>query len=142
MIDELRKLLETYPLYFYMVRGNGNHTDGFKLSIQGNTIEDVIYLAEHITPFLAESGISFKLGTKKLIDYTGDHPQQKHKLLTIYAPNEVPIREFAETIYQLMEDYTGGDSVKQPDSYTHYKNAIYYRNDRNENGEYIKANKK
>lgn len=140
MVDELRKLLESYPMYFYNVRGTANHKDGFKLSIQGNTLDDVIYLAEHITPFLTKAGITFKLATKKLIDHK--HPVQSHKLLTIYAPNDVPIRDFAEEIYKLMEDYTGGESVKQPESYTHYKNAIYYRNDRDENGEYIRANSK
>lgn len=84
------------------------------------------------------SKCSFKFGTNRLIN--SGHPQQSKKLLTIYIPNDVDVESFAELVYLNIIDYTGGDKVKQPDSYTHYKNAIYFRNDRDENGEYISAN--
>lgn len=138
MEEITRDLLEKFPMYFYMVRGGQNHKDGFKLSIQGNTLDDSMYLVEHVVPFLVKAGITFKLATKRLIDYK--HDQQSHKLLTIYSPNHIPITEMAEMVYKLMDDYKGGDNVKQPESYTHFKNAIYYRNDRDENGNYITAN--
>ena len=79
------------------------------------------------------------MATKRLIEH--NNPIQSKKLLTIYAPNHVPIIDLAEEVYKLMKDYTGGEIVKQPESYTHYKNAIYYRNDRDEYGQYIRANK-
>jgi hypothetical protein len=43
-------------------------------------------------------------------------------------PNDVDVESFAELVYLKIIDYT------------HYKNAIYFRNDRDENGEYISAN--
>ena len=136
---DLKETLETYPRYFLQIYGTEKYDNGFKLSIQGTTLYDSEYLIDNVVPFLLENEITFKLATKRLIEH--DNPIQSKKLLTIYAPNHVPITEFAEIVYKLMKDYTGGETVKQPESYAHYNNAIYYRNDRDENGQYIRANK-
>lgn len=133
-----REVLETDIRYFINHYGDANYDDGWKLSIQGETLDDCEYLYNHLIGFLMISKCSFKFGTKRLINC--GHPQQQHKLLTIYIPNGVNAESFAELVYLHISDYSGGNNVKIPDSYTHYKNAIYYRNDRDENGEYITAN--
>ncbi|MDC7249161.1 MAG: hypothetical protein PQJ49_04505 [Sphaerochaetaceae bacterium] len=137
-VEELREHLNTSNGYFIQFFGQADITDGFKLSIQGNTIDDACYLYENLLPLLVATKASFKVGTQRLINC--DHEQQKHKLMTIYLPNKVEVRSFAELVYLNIKDYQGGDDVKQPESYNHYANAIYYRNDRNEDGTYIPAN--
>tara|TARA_R110000796_G_scaffold248124_2_gene374570 strand:- start:17723 stop:18148 length:426 start_codon:yes stop_codon:yes gene_type:complete len=135
---EFRETLERDVRAFVQYNGDASVTDGWKLSIQGKTLEDSEFLYENLIGFLMITKCKFKFGTKRLINC--GHPQQQHKLLTIYIPNGVEAKSFAELVYLHISDYTGGDDIKAPESYTHYKNAIYYRNDRDENGEYITAN--
>ena len=47
--------------------------------------------------------------------------------------------EVAEAIYTLIKDYKGWHNIKTPTSYKHYAGAVFYRNDRNEYGDYIPA---
>jgi hypothetical protein len=138
MTDLFIESLATSFNYFIIYRGTAPVSNGFKLSIQGESLEDSAFLYERLIGFLEGSKCSFKFGTNRLIN--SGHPQQSKKLLTIYMPNDVDVESLAELVYLKIIDYTGGDKVKQPDSYTHYKNAIYFRNDRDENGEYISAN--
>jgi len=135
---DFKKTLESDIRYFIQHDGDTDISDGWKLSIQGKTLDDGEWLYNHLIGFLMISKCWFKFGTKRLINC--GHPQQKHKLLTIYIPNGVDPKSFAELVHIQIEGYTGGNDVKAPDSYTHYKNAIYYRNDRDENGDYITAN--
>lgn len=137
-IEDIRGLLTDYPHYFVIHHGEAEYSDGWKLSIQGETLADAEFLYQNLIGFLMISKCSFKFGTQKLINC--GHPQQSKKLLTIYIPNGVDVKSFAELVYLHIPDYTGGDKVPIPDSYTHYKNAIYYRNDRDEGGNYISAN--
>lgn len=137
-IEDIIGLLTDYPFYFIMQRGDAEISDGWKLSIQGKTLDDAKFLYDNLIKFLMISKCSFKFGTKRLINC--GHPQQSRKLLTIYIPNGVDVKSFAELVYLHIPDYTGGDKVPPPDSYAHYKNAIYYRNDRDEDGNYIPAN--
>lgn len=134
----MQSILETSPRYFEQYNGYADVTNGWKLSIQGKTIEDALFLYNRLLPLLKASQASYKLGTAKLIN--GNHPQQKHKLLTVYIPNGVDAKSFAELCYLNINDYKGGQDIKQPDSYEHYAGAIYFRNDRNEDGQYIPAN--
>lgn len=135
--DFIEVLNKSYR-YFEQHHGDAEYTDGFKLSIQGNTLEDSRFLYDKLIAFLLATKCSFKFGTKRLIDHK--HKEQSHKLLTIYIPNGVDVKSFAELVHLHIEDYTGGDDVPNPSSYEHYKNAIYYRNDRDSNGNYITAN--
>ena len=137
-IEDIIGLLTDYPFYFIMQHGDAEISDGWKLSIQGKTLDDAKFLYDNLIKFLMISKCSFKFGTKRLINC--GHSQQSRKLLTIYIPNGVDVKSFAELVYLHIPDYSGGDDVPKPDSYTHYKNAIYYRNDRDENGDYIPAN--
>tara|TARA_R110000851_G_scaffold295152_6_gene450010 strand:+ start:182 stop:601 length:420 start_codon:yes stop_codon:yes gene_type:complete len=133
-IDSLRESFR----YFIQHNGSAYHSDGFKLSIQGNSLTDAKYLYDKLIDFLLISKCSFKFGTSKLISC--DNVQQSKKLLTIYIPNGVEVKSFAELIYLHIKDYEGGNDITKPDSYEHYKNAIYFRNDRDEDGTYISAN--
>jgi hypothetical protein len=138
-----RKTLEESWQYFVQYNGEASTSEGWKLSIQGKTLNDSMYLYNNLINFLMVTKCHYKFGTKRLInyDFTDEKKrQQANKLLTIYIPNGVDPKSFAELVYLHIEDYTGGNDVVTPDTYTHYKNAIYYRNDRNENGEYISAN--
>ena len=135
---KLKDLLFTSYKAFEQFNGEANVTDGWKLSIQGNTIDDAIYLYENLVALLWASKASFKFATQLLIDKK--HPQQSHKILTVYIPNGVDAKSFAELVYLNIPNYKGGQDIKCPLSYEHYANAIYFRNDRNETGEYIPAN--
>ena len=130
----LKETLRNFVRHF----GDADYSDGWKLSIQGKTLDDANFLYENLIGFLMISKCSFKFGTNKLINC--GHPQQSKKLLTIYIPNGVDVKSFAELVYLHIDDYEGGNNIPTPDNYMHYKNAIYYRNDRREDGEYIPAN--
>lgn len=137
-IEDIRSVLTENLGYFVTHYGDAEISDGWKLSIQGETLDDAEFLYQNLIGFLMISKCSFKFGTNKLINC--GHTQQSKKLLTIYIPNGVDVKSFAELVYLHIPDYMGGYNVPAPESYTHYKNAIYYRNDRDENGEYIPAN--
>ena len=137
-VTEFRNTLRDYPRHFIQHNGDAENTDGFKLSIQGETLDDSIELYKSLIDLLKVTKCTYKFGTKKLIEC--GHPQQSKKLLTIYIPNGVDAKSFAELVHLHIEDYTGGDNVNKPDSYQRYKNAIYFRNDRDEDGHYITAN--
>lgn len=139
--EDFDYLFENSYKYFYQVYGAEPHSDGWKLSIQGNTKEDVKYLVDHISPYLEDIvGCTYKIATGNLIDYQGKNVQQKHKLMTIYIPNNRDVQEFAEAVDSLIPNYIGGHTVEHPTSYNQYNKNIYYRNDRDENGMYIRAN--
>lgn len=137
---ELKNVLSTYPLYFLQVHGNTEHYDGWKLSIQGKTLDDVVFLAEKLQKLLDYTDATYKYGTQKLIDYK--HPQQSTKLLTIYIPNSMNVNEYAKLVETELRGYTGAEGIETPQSYTPFSKelGIYYRNDRTECGEYIPAN--
>lgn len=136
--EKLITLLEKSNLAFEQFNGEANVTDGWKLSIQGKTIKDAAFLYENLIALLWASKASFKFATQLLIDKK--HPQQSYKILKVYIPNGVDVKSFAELVYLNIKDYKGGQDIKTPLSYEHYANAIFFRNDRNESGEYIPAN--
>lgn len=138
---EFRKNLENTMLMFIQYDSElppEALSDGWKLSIQGKTLDDSMELYEKLIGLLMITKCWFKFGTKRFIEY-GDSLQH-NKLLTIYLPNGVDPRSFAELVYLHIEDYKGHEGLGQPNSYEHYKGPIYYRNDRDENGNYISAN--
>jgi hypothetical protein len=136
--EHLQQILSTSNKFFEQWNGQADVTDGWKISIQGKTVEHAVYLFKALDALLIGSRCSFKLGTQKLINQK--HPQQCHKLMTIYIPNGVDVKSFAELVYINLKGYKGGEDIKCPTSYEHYANAIYFRNDRDETGQYIPAN--
>ena len=138
---KLKNLLEESQNYFEQLTDfTGNHNDGWKLSIQGKTVEDVIYLIEKLGSLLYVNGAAFKVATKKLID--SDVPEQRFKAMTVYIPNGVDAKSFARLVQNKIEDYKGHEGVDAPTSYTHFEGGVYYRNDRTEDGNYIPAHDK
>lgn len=113
-------------------------TNGWKLSLQGKSVEDSLELYNLVGQYLIDNAISFKVGTRKRIEHT--HPEQSKKVMTIYCPNDMDIKDLAEHIYSLTMDYKGWYDIKCPTSYKHYAGCVYYRNDRDEYGTYLKAN--
>lgn len=80
--EEFKETLKSYPSYFLQINGVASFYQGWKLSIQGKTLDDAMYLYKSLIELLMVTKSSFKFGTQKLIDYK--HPQQSTKLLTIY----------------------------------------------------------
>lgn len=138
-VEDFKELIQISPSYFEQINGDATVHQGWKLSIQGKTLEDILYLFENLINFLVISKCSFKFATKKLL--TCEREEQRTKLLTVYIPDNVDAKSFAELVYLHIEDYAGGEGVIPKKGYEHYKNAIYYRNDRDENGEYIYPDK-
>ena len=56
--EEFRKILETSHQYFIMHNGDAHVDNGWKLSIQGKTIDDAMYLYENLVSFLLISKAS------------------------------------------------------------------------------------
>ncbi len=134
--EQLIEVLSKSNLYFIQIEGEANWRDGWKLSLQGHTLEDTKFLLERLLPLLGVSKASFKFATQKLIDLKSE---QSTKLLTIYIPNGVTPESFAELVRLHISDYKGADDILEKRSYTKYAPGIFYRNDRDENGTYIDA---
>jgi len=134
---KLQNTLTYSQCYFENYNGSADVSDGWKLSIQGKSVQDAMYLYDNLKGLLYHSKCSFKIGIQKLIDKK--HPQQSTKLLTVYIPNGVDVKSFAELVYLNIIDYKGGQDIKTHNSYEHYANAIYFRNDRTEIGNYVPA---
>lgn len=128
--------LESAHQYFLGHYSDEDFSEGWKLSIQGKTVQDVMYLYDTLKGLLYETNVSFKMATKKLIDLNNE---QSTKLMTIYIPNGIDVKMFAELIHRKIKDYKGWEGITHKESYEHYKGGIFFRNDRDANGEYIPA---
>lgn len=137
---EFRKALVNSWKFFIQYNGEATCDDGWKLSIQGKNLDDAVFLYERLSPLLLVTKASFKFGTEKL--FLSYNEEQKTKALTVYIPDGVTPESFAELVYLHIKDYKGGEGIESKESYTHYKNAIFFRNDRDVNGEYIPAKQK
>lgn len=135
-VEDLVDALKIHENYYMEVSGIADFTDGWKLSIQGHTLEDSKYLFERLFSLLFATGAYFKLASQKLIDLKNE---QSTKLLTIYIPNNVDPKSFAELVRLNIIDYKGANDILEKRSYTKYANGIFYRNDRNSEGQYIPA---
>jgi hypothetical protein len=135
-MNTLIMLLKTSENYFEQIKGDADWRDGWKLSIQGKTLEDSRYLLKELVGLLVATKASFKFATQKLIDLDSE---QSTKLLTIYVPNNVEIKSYAELVRLNILDYEGANGIENKKSYEKYSNGIFYRNDRNKNGKYIPA---
>ena len=137
---DLLKALKSHTGYFIQIQGDSTMYKGWKLSIQGKTLEDSKFLFDNLIGLLLSTKANFKFATQKLIDLK--HAQQSTKLLTVYVPDDVDPESYAELVKLNLSSYEGADGIKTPESYTPYSAqlGIYFRNDRNEDGEYIPAN--
>lgn len=113
-MHKLHNTLTTSNGYFEYSQGTADVSEGWKLSIQGKTVQDATFLYESLRGLLSSTKCSFKIGTQKLIDKK--HPQQSTKLLTIYVPNGVDVKSFCELVYLNIMDYKGGQDIKIPES--------------------------
>lgn len=134
--ENLELLLKICPEYFISLPGDSKFSDGWKISIQGRTTTHVIELVNRLIPLIYSTKANYKIGTQRLIDLGKDH-EQSTKLLTIYVPNGVSPESYAELVRLNLDGYTGGSDIGDKKSYTKYADAIYFRNDRDEQGEYI-----
>jgi hypothetical protein len=135
-----RRLIETsvYDVNFHSVLSTDN---GDKISIQGKTVEDSLFLYKNLHEYLYAGDIPFKLATVNRYALLNRNKEQSHKAMTIYIPNGYDLNGVCEDIYSRIIDYKGWYDIKTPTSYVHYAGGLYTRNDRNENGGYIPANK-
>jgi hypothetical protein len=129
--------LKTSPDAFIQANGEANWRDGWKVSIQGRTLEDSRFLFDRLIDFMVNTKASFKFGTQKLIE--ANHPEQSTKLLTIYLPNGVDPKSYCELVRLNLIGYEGAKDIPEKRSYTKYSEGIFYRNDRTSEGAYIPA---
>ncbi len=139
LVEEQYVNLDSSSVYFkHFNDGMRKVSNGWKLSIKGKTLEDAYEIYDRLHDFLDRNNIYYKMATTKLIN--SSNKEQKYKLMTIYVPDDIDHLDLAETIYsRFIMDYKGWYDIKMPRSYEHYAGAIYFRNDRNERGEYIPA---
>ncbi len=134
--QEFIDLLTNTTGAFVQVEGSTDWSDGWKISVQGHTVEDAVELVERLGNLLSGTKVYFKVGTQRLIDAKSE---QSTKLLTIYLPKNVDTRSYCELVRINLEGYKGADDIEEKRSYTKYAPGIFYRNDRDVNGEYIPA---
>jgi hypothetical protein len=132
------------------------HYNGMKLSIQGKSVQDIIDAYSALFEYLDREQIAHKVATSKRINSASG--PQKHKIITIYIPDEavglniygdqVPTkpegwRAIAEEVSTRLHraGYTGWHGVRTPPKYEHYSNAVFFRNDRDDKGSYVPADK-
>lgn len=147
-IEEYLDSTRIYDIHFYtpaMAEGSSN---GWKISIQGKTKEDSLFLWDRLHNLLESENIPYKIGTAKRLSLINSddnrHKQQGHKIMTIYIPNifsqtPIDVYNFAEIIYSKIKDYKGWYDVPTPTNYEHYAGGIFIRNDRDSAGNYVSA---
>ena len=116
--------------------------NGMKLSIQGRTVDDIFEVYQILGGYLKSNQIEYKLATVKRLEKASG--PQKHKVMTIYIPDDVDDwRQSAEEVSVLLHEhsYRGWHNLSTPPNYEHYANAVFFRNDRDEYGDYIPASK-
>ena len=139
MIDtaDFIEALKVSPDAFIQANGEADWKDGWKISIQGRTLEDSEFLFDRLIGLMLNTKASFKFGTQRLID--ANNPEQSTKLLTIYLPNGVDPKSYCELVRLNLIGYEGAKDILEKRSYTKYSEGIFYRNDRTSEGTYIPA---
>ena len=144
-LDEILNCLNKDNIYFYDIFNyyNKNSDNGFKISLQGKEPNDAVFLVSVLYEYLKNKEISYKVATKRRFNSINNkevNSEQAFKAMTIYIPNEYDVLDVCREIKELLVDYTGCEGINNPQSYKKFSYGIYYRNDRDENGRYIKAN--
>jgi hypothetical protein len=130
------KVIDFGKIYFLPFNGRPS-SNGWKLSLQGKTTDDAKQLYDLLGSWLQSNNIPFKVGTVKLIN-NAKRPEQRTKLLTIYVPDGEDLYEFMERVYKKVKSYKGWHNIKPPRGYEHYAGPIFFRNDRDEEGNYVR----
>ena len=139
-LETLRARLTDSRIFDWMFNSSATTDNGMKISIQGKSIEDSIFLFERLSGYLYSNDIPFKVATSRRFDLADTNKEQSHKAMTIYCVDGSDFSQLCEDVYSLTLDYKGWQDVKTPTSYEHYAGGLFFRNDRNANGIYIPAN--
>lgn len=139
-IDDLEHQIRHHYTYDISRTDNYNKTSstGWKLSIQGKTVEDGVGIYNSLIDLLNETQTPYKLASH--LRFSHYHPEQSKKAMTIYVRDDVDVKEFAEKVSYSLKNYTGYEGIEDPTSYTKFSDGVYYRNDRDINGQYVTAN--
>lgn len=135
--EELIKALQTSKQAFIQVNGSCEWSDGWKISVQGKTVYDAINIVTALMPLFAATKVSFKIATQIVID---SNSEQSTKLVTIYIPNNVDPKSYAELVKINLTNYEGAQGIPDKIGYIKYSEGIYYRNDRDSDGNYVYPN--
>lgn len=130
------RLLSSTKVYDISYPGKPSD-NGWKLSILGKKLEDSLELWNRLRDYLVQNDIAHKFGTIKRIQHP--NKEQSKKLLTIYIPNGSSMDKIATQVEKRLKGYKGWHDIKTPTSYEQWGSGIYFRNDRDELGNYIKA---
>jgi hypothetical protein len=111
---------------------------GNKISIVGKSLNDAYDVCNRLHNWLSIKNIAHKIATQKRINHS--NYEQSKKVLTIYVPDNTDPFTLMLKIECLMKGYKGWHDIKLPfTNYEHYSNAIFFRNDRDDSGNYIPA---
>lgn len=137
--ETLTRRLTESNIFDWMFNSSATTNNGMKISIQGKSIADSIFLFEKLSEYLYTKNIPFKVATKRRFDLIKANKEQSHKAMTIYCVDGSDFSQLCEDIYSLTLDYKGWQNIKTPSSYEHYAGGLFFRNDRNEQGVYVPA---
>jgi len=138
-IETLRARLSTTKSFDWMFNSNEKTDEGNKISIQGKSIEDSIELFSMLAAYLYSKNMPFKIATAERFGLSETNKEQAYKAMTIYCVNGYDFSSLCEDVYSLTLNYKGWFNIKTPTSYQHYAGGLFFRNDRDINGQYIPA---
>lgn len=141
------KLFETFSMEQILMNANRYDiqfnderlsSSGNKISIVGKSMNDVLDIYNRTHQWLDNKNITYKVATKKRVEHS--NYEQSKKIMTIYVPDDMDMFSLMLRLEYLLTGYTGWHGIKLPfKGYEHYSNAIFFRNDRDEYGNYIPA---
>lgn len=140
-----------HPLFSHDLHCNmTSETSDWKISIQGNDVEDSIELYDLLIEYFDEKQVYFKVATATRFNAINIEPrnekeafmlkEQSKKAMTVYCPKNIEIIELCKEVKKRLITYKGFVGVSDPTSYKKYSEGIYYRNDRDEDGNYVASN--
>tara|TARA_R110000868_G_scaffold87876_2_gene245410 strand:+ start:1846 stop:2262 length:417 start_codon:yes stop_codon:yes gene_type:complete len=136
-VQTLRARLNDSRMFDWSFNSSATTENGMKISMQGKSVEDSIFLFEKLSGYLYANNIPFKVATAKRFELDSE---QGRKAMTIYCVDGFDFAQLCEDVYGLTMDYKGWQDIKIPTSYSHYAGGLFVRNDRDANGVYIPAN--
>jgi hypothetical protein len=135
--DRVKRLLNANSVFDINFNGLPS-LKGEKISIVGKSMEDVYDLCDRLNSWLSNKNIAHKIATSKRVN-NSDYEQSK-KLVTIYVPDDMDKHKLMLQLEYLLKGYEGWHDIKLPfKGYENYSGAIFFRNDRDEGGNYIPA---
>ena len=137
-IDRIKQLINTSKKPDISFGGKDS-SEGNKISIVGNSVEDAYELYDRLHKWLYDRKIAHKIGTRGRVEHP--NPIQSKKLMTIYSPNGANFDRLLSIVGNMLNGYKGWEGVQGTpfNGYEKYADGMYFRNDRDEHGEYIPA---